>query len=252
MGCTVTSGMRKASHEGQFSFFDSSAKVAKKSKKSSLTEITEIRRVSTVNEIVVHSSNFVQENQHKFQDIYRVAQVLGAGSFGEVRICFHRENSCKRAVKIFRKDLMTSESLKASLDREISILRILDHPNIVRIFEFFEDSKRLYIVMEYCAGGELFGQIVKRQNFSEGQAAQIMYQLFSAVSYLHDNRVIHRDLKPENILLEERQEIINIKIIDFGTAIIKEEGRVNSGLQGTVYYIAPEVVEGNYDEKCDI
>lgn len=194
---------------------------------------------------------FVKENENKFSDIYRLGKVVGTGTYGEVRVCFHRENNSKRAVKIIRKDLMTSEGLRANLDKEISILRSLDHPNIIRIYEFFEEVKRLYIVMEYCIGGELFTEIVKRKFLTEIHAAHIMQQLFSTLDYLQSRKILHRDLKPENILLEERHDLMNIKIIDFGAAAVYQD-RAISGIIGTMFYIAPEVLIGSYDFSCDL
>lgn len=208
--------------------------------------------ISNVNEIVVDPSIFVQENTHKFQEVYRLGQSIGTGAFGEVKLCFHRDTGQKRAVKIFRKELITKPGKREELDKEIGILKRLDHPNIVRVYEFFEDEKRLYIVMEHCSGGELFAEIIKRKSFSEIHAAQMMQQLLSAVSYLHDNQIIHRDLKPENILLEEQNDTMNIKLIDFGTAISITAGINEKTAMGTAYYIAPEVLSGEYDEKCDM
>lgn len=92
------------------------------------------------------------------------------------------------------------------LFNEINILRLLDHPNIVKMFEFFEDEKRYYIVTEICKGGELFDEIISRGKFSERDAAILMKQLLFCVNYCHKNNVVHRDLKPENILLEANKD----------------------------------------------
>ena len=103
---------------------------------------------------------------------------------------------------------------------EINILKELDHPNIVKMYEFFEDEKRWYIVLEICKGGELFDEILSRGKFAERDAAPLIKQVLSCINYCHINNVIHRDLKPENILLEANMEFDGIKIIDFGTAIV--------------------------------
>ncbi|CAG9322022.1 unnamed protein product [Blepharisma stoltei] len=208
--------------------------------------------ISHVSEIKVDPGIFVQENTNKFQEIYRVGSNLGSGAFGEVKTCFHRDTGQKRAVKIFRKDLISRGGKRQALDQEIEILKQLDHPNIVRVYEFFEDERRLYIVMEYCSGGELYAEIVKRKSFNEVHAAQIMQQILSAVSYMHDNFIIHRDLKPENILLEEQNETMNIKLIDFGAAIVNRDSDHYKNAMGTSYYVAPEVLTGEYNEKCDM
>ena len=210
-----------------------------------------IRRIASVKQIIVQPGLFVCENISKFQEIYRISTVLGSGTYGEVRLCFHRESNERRAVKIFKKQLYQSEIKKASLISEITTLKSLDHPNIIRVYEFFEDERRLYIVMEYCSGGELFGEIVKRKSFNEINAAQIMYQIFSALAYMHGKNIVHRDLKPENILLEDQHDVLNIKVIDFGTAVHVGEGKTIRGMVGTPYYLAPEVIAADYDCLAD-
>lgn len=206
---------------------------------------------SSLKLIILQPGNFINENSSKFADIYRIGKVIGTGAYGEVRICFHRDTNTKRAVKIIRKDLITSQSIRANLDKEISILKSLDHPNIIKIFEYFEEIKRLYIVMEFCKGGELFAEIVKRKYLSEIHAAHIMQQLFGTLEYLHSKKIAHRDLKPENILLEEKHDVMNIKIIDFGAAAISD-GQPLTEVVGTIFYIAPEVLLGNYTHLCDM
>lgn len=209
-------------------------------------------RVASLSNLKIKPENFVVHNPKPFQEEYKISVSLGSGAFGEVRKVIHRSTNEVRAVKIFRKNLALTAADHAKLTQEINILRSLDHPNIIRVYEFFEDSKCFYIVMEKCNGGELFEEILKRSYFGETQAAIILHQLFSAVAYLHDNDIIHRDLKPENILLEEKGDIMNIKLIDFGTAIRVEPGRSVKGAIGTAYYIAPEVLAGSYNNKCDL
>jgi calcium-dependent protein kinase len=94
----------------------------------------------------------------------------------------------------------------------------MDHPNIVRLFEVYQDPKRYFIVTEHCSGGELFDHIIKRPNYSERDAAVILKQVLSAVSYCHSMKIVHRDLKPENLLLDSESESAMIKVIDFGTS----------------------------------
>lgn len=196
---------------------------------------------------------FVTENEHEFAQIYEMGKTLGTGGFGDVKKCTHKESGAERAVKIFRKDLIPQDQLESgSFFQEIEILRSLDHPNIVKVFEFFEDTKRVFIVMELCRGGELFAQLVQRSRFDESQAAYVMKQVLSAVTYLHSRGIIHRDLKPENILLEEAGDDLNIKLVDFGTATFYNRKKRLTGKMGTAYYVAPEVLVGSYDEKCDV
>ncbi len=136
---------------------------------------------------------------------------------------------------------------------EIGILKEIDHPHVLNIIEYFEKNDNLYIVTEYLDGGELFEKIEECNNFSEIEAALIMKQILSAVSYMHKKNTCHRDLKPENIILEERgKDKLSLKIIDFGTSRkIGKDEKLRSKM-GTPYYIAPEVLQLNYDSKCDI
>lgn len=134
---------------------------------------------------------------------------------------------------------------------EIDILKNLTHPNILRLFEVFEDKKNIYLVTEYCQGGELFDEIINRGKFEEKDAANIIKQVLSAISYCHNQNVCHRDLKPENILIDDKDRN-TIKLIDFGTSQVFGGDEKMQLVLGTAYYIAPEVLEGNYDEKCDI
>lgn len=138
------------------------------------------------------------------------------------------------------------------LFNEINNLKDLDHPNIIKINEFFEDEKRYYIVTEICKGGELFDEIVEKGYFAEKDAAKLMKQILSCINYCHLNNIVHRDLKPENILLEKDKDFDKIKIIDFGTSLMFEKGVDIKEKLGTPYYIAPEVLKKKYGPKCDI
>ena len=211
----------------------------------------QIKKISSANEIKVNHGTFVQSNDKAFQEVYIMGSLLSTGSYGELRKVIHRSTKEERAVKIFRKDVASFKGGQ-HIKQEIEILKKIDHPNIIKIFEFFEEPKRLFVVMEHCKGGELFEEILKRKFFTESQAASIVKQLFSAVAYIHSNNIIHRDLKPENILLEEREDLMSIKLVDFAAATVYNRTDLLKGLLGTAYYVAPEVLSGTYDEKCDM
>lgn len=130
--------------------------------------------------------------------------------------------------------------------------KLQDHPNIVKMYEFFEDEKRYYLVTEICKGGELFDEVLQRGKFSERDAAVLLKQVLSCVNYCHKNNIVHRDLKPENILLELNKEFDQIKIIDFGTSLVYDPSKPLDEKLGTPYYIAPEVLNKSYSSKCDI
>ena len=148
-----------------------------------------------------------------------------------------------------------SEHKSIAINKEINILKNLDHPNIIKVYEFYSTEKYIYIINELCTGGELFDKIVDVKHFSESVACNIMRQLLSAVAYCHEKGVIHRDLKPENILIESSEEkdkdFFHIKIIDFGTCEILKKKKLTEQI-GTSFYIAPEVLKNGYNEKCDL
>ena len=141
------------------------------------------------------------------------------------------------------------------IQKEINILKSLDHPNIIKVYEFFKTDKYIYIINELCTGGELFDKIVEMKFLSETVACNIMRQLLSAVAYCHEKGVIHRDLKPENILIESSEEknkdFFRIKVIDFGTCEILQKNQLTEQI-GTSFYIAPEILQNGYNEKCDL
>ena len=145
--------------------------------------------------------------------------------------------------------LFDEEKAKTQFKREIEILSNLDHPNIVKTYESYEDKRQIHIVTEVMQGGELFDYIRKNHRFSERTAAHFMKQILQAISYLHRMGVVHRDLKPENLLLETKSDTASIKIIDFGTSALYDPKKKLKQKQGTPYYTAPEVIKGSYDEK---
>ena len=148
-----------------------------------------------------------------------------------------------------------SKTLFTTIQKEINILKTLDHPNIIKVYEFFKTEKYIYIINELCTGGELFDKIVDVKYFSEIVACNVMRQLLSAVAYCHEKGIIHRDLKPENILIERSEEknkdFFHIKVIDFGTCEMLKKSKLTEQI-GTSFYIAPEVLKNGYNEKCDL
>ena len=218
---------------------------------ASSKDTSQPQSIDCVKLIEIKSLNLVHINSKKFQDEYKVLQALGTGSYGEVRTAIHKYTGQERAVKAFRKDIDYDNSY-IKVKNEIEILKSLNHPCIIRIYEYFEDEKRLYIVLEKCNGGELFDVITSKSNLNENLSAIICKQLFSAVAYMHEHNVIHRDIKPENILLEESEDFCNIKIIDFGTATTFAVNQQFSEVVGSSFYISPEIVSNNYSKECDM
>jgi len=136
--------------------------------------------------------------------------------------------------------------------KEIELLQTLDHPNIVKGYDVFETLENLYIVMEFCGGGELFDRITARKKYSEKDAVPIMKQLANGVKYLHDRKIAHLDLKPDNLLFANSSEDSPLKIIDFGLSQFAKQRQYMTKFAGTSYYIAPEVLGGKYSFHADI
>lgn len=176
--------------------------------------------------------------------------LLGKGGFGEVKKVIHKLTNNARAMKIIKRDNV-DESFMAALNSEIKILQMLDHPNIVKLYEVYQDPKNIYMITEYLEGGELFDMILKSRNFNENIAAKIMKQVLSAVAYCHSKKIVHRDLKPENLLLASNDSF-EIKVIDFGLSRTFSPDKSMYSKMGTPFYIAPEVLKKKYNEKCDI
>ena len=134
---------------------------------------------------------------------------------------------------------------------EIELLLALDHPNIGRVVEMYEDPKKIYFVNEMCLGGTLYERVAAEQSFSEVKAAKIIRQLLSAVAYLHGQKIVHGDIKPQNLHFSTLNDDM-IKLIDFGTSRRINDQHAMHGVFGQSYYNAPEVIEGVYSEKCDV
>lgn len=193
---------------------------------------------------------FVQKSELKFTDVYDLGKMLDKGAFGEVHECVQITTGNNRAVKILKKDKMDTAEQELMIN-EVNILKNLDHPNIVQIYEYFEDATYFFIVTELVQGGQLFDEVTRRGKFNERDAATVIKQLLSAVSYCHKNNICHRDIKPENVLLDVDKQFDQIKIVDFGSAKTLTNERMKE-LHGTCYYVAPEVLTQNYGKECDL
>ena len=209
---------------------------------------------NTLKDLTITSGQFVKEGMGDLYSNYELCNYIGKGGFGRVYKVHHKLSNQYRAMKIIQCKSL-SENHSSTINKEINILKNLDHPNIIKVYEFYQSEKYVYIINELCTGGELFDKIVDVKFFSENVASNIMRQLLSAVAYCHENGVIHRDLKPENILIENSEEkdkdFFHIKVIDFGTCEILKKKKLTEQI-GTSFYIAPEVIKNSYNEKCDL
>ncbi|CAD8190681.1 unnamed protein product [Paramecium octaurelia] len=210
-----------------------------------------LKQITSIPTLSVQPSLFIQMKRETIYGTYQVGKLLGEGAYGQVSIVTHRVTGMQRAMKAIRKDCLFEEE-QAKLFSEMTILKNLDHPHIVNLFELFEDDKFYYLITEYLRGGELFDRIQKAKNFSEADAARYMKQVMQAVCYCHSKNIVHRDLKPENIIFASEDQYSILKVIDFGTSRKFEQNQNMSKRLGTPYYIAPEVLQKKYNEKCDV
>lgn len=286
-----------------------------------------IKSSNSNNTLKINGTLFVSEQHTDFFKKYEIISKLGEGSFGKVHKIKQLSTGNIRALKIIdKKHISLKKEEEKKLLNEIEILTLLDHPNIIKVYEYFNTEDTLFIVLEYCSGGELYDKITKYKKFSEKESAYIIKQLLSAICFCHSRNIIHRDIKPENILIkgkndeidlsekkgrrksafknfnekddgiedkdvkssskevsevnikkenmqaskdkessknlklnqkynklkkENSNNLFDVKIIDFGTSLIKNTDFLKEKT-GTAYYIAPEVIKNKYDEKCDI
>ena len=174
---------------------------------------------------------------------------LGSGSYGKVFRATNKEDKEHViAIKVIKKVGMTDRDLMG-LQREVSIMNSIDHPNIVKYYETYNDHKFIYLCMELCTGGELFKKIEQENKINESIAAKYMIKLVSALQHCHSQGIVHRDIKPDNIMLDSRGEV---KFIDFGFAVVKQKKQNLHDIAGTPYYVAPEVLDRDYGKECDI
>ncbi len=177
---------------------------------------------------------------------------LGTGFFGNVKLVSPKIDSNKKyACKSIDKTKLPSKKI-ANLIREIETLSMVDHPNIIKYYETYNDPKYFHIIMEYCTGGELFERILQKKRFNENLVCALIFKIASAIHHCHSLGIVHRDLKPENILFENKSDFSEIKIIDFGLSRKNLTEDDLHSIVGSPFYVAPEVLDGNYDSKCDI
>ena len=178
-------------------------------------------------------------------------KALGKGTFGKVYMGQDKKDSShKVAIKVLNKSKMSDEDLKSIMD-EVKVLLTLDHPNITKYFETYDDKQFLYLVMEYCPFGEIFDSqesfLKDDKGYTEADAAKIISKCLEALQHCHSLGITHRDIKPENIMYGKDREV---RIVDFGLS--KDSKEKMQTYAGTPYFMAPEVIKGEYGHKCDI
>lgn len=201
------------------------------------------KREIRVNQVNNSEISRINSSPH-IEDFYIIGDLIGSGTSGQVHICIERSTRKQYAVKIIdtKKFALNPGLSPSELREEAEMLRLLDHPHIIKVKDAFETDHILFIVTELLRGGDLFDRIVEKGRYSEESAKKVMINILGAVSYLHSNDIIHRDLKPENILLVDLNSDVDVKITDFGLA--KKTNK--EGLKtfcGTAQYFAPEVLK---------
>lgn len=177
---------------------------------------------------------------------------LGEGAFSVVKLATHKQTGEKVAIKcIDRRGLAKDD--EDALRQEVSIMKTLNHENIVKFFDFFEEPKYFYVVLEFVEGGELFDRIVTKTFYNEKEARDVVLTVLNGIKYCHDKGIAHRDLKPENLLLTSKQDDCFVKIADFGFAIRGAEKNALKTQCGTPGYVAPEILQNQpYDRAVDM
>lgn len=185
--------------------------------------------------------------------MFEIGKPLGKGKFGRVYLAREKSSGFVCALKVLHKSELQQGKVEKQTRREIEIQSNLAHPNILRLFGHFHDSKRIFLILEFAGQGELYKHLRKAQKFPEWRAAQYIAQMTAALKYLHGKHIMHRDIKPENILVGLHGEI---KVADFGWSVHAPNNRRNT-MCGTLDYLPPEMLkpgsqENYYDEKVDL
>ncbi|CAF1858944.1 unnamed protein product [Brassica oleracea var. botrytis] len=177
---------------------------------------------------------------------YEVGRTIGEGSFAKVKFARNTDSGENVAIKIMAKSTILKNKMADQIKREISTMKIVRHPNIVRLYEVLASPSKIYIVLEFVTGGELFDRIVHKGRLEESEARKYFQQLIDAIAHCHCKGVYHRDLKPENLLLDNNG---NLKVSDFGLSALPQQGvELLRTTCGTPNYAAPEVLNGQgYD-----
>lgn len=184
-------------------------------------------------------------------------KILGEGAFGVARKAIENDTGEVRAVKTIHKNKIRNQK---RFINEVQSLKTLDHPNIIKLYDIYEDDEEVHLVTEFWSGGELFEFITNQDCLDEHKTAKIFEQILHSILYCHKNAICHRDLKPENFMFESKDPNSNLKLIDFGMAtsyfLIDDMGDMNytkmNSTVGTAYFMAPEIFYGNYSQAWDL
>jgi len=190
--------------------------------------------------------------QDECEKYYKMGKTLGQGSFATVKLATKKNDGSKWAIKVIKKGSLSAEDDK-HLQSEVEVLESVKHENIVSLLETFDTSQHLYMVMEVCAGGELFDRIVEKDHYNEMEARNAIKQIATALAYVHEKNIVHRDLKPENLLYSDHTDEATLKLADFGLAKLLDHETMLVTQCGTPGYVAPEIVKNDpYGTQVDM
>ncbi|CAE8686186.1 unnamed protein product, partial [Polarella glacialis] len=196
--------------------------------------------------------NFIIDNTGYLDDFYDIEVEIGAGGSAKVYKCIEKQTHVARAVKVMVKK---STPDFARLVQEVAVMKTLDHPNIVKLFETFEDDQHIFLVMELCTGGDVQEKLVEQGVLTEAQTSIVIRAVLGVLAYLHANHYVHRDIKPENVMYKDNRAdayVQHLRVVDFGYSCMHQVGHPLMTKVGSPYYVAPEVLAGSYDCRCDI
>ncbi|XP_041764986.1 mucin-12 isoform X4 [Anopheles merus] len=191
----------------------------------------------------IENTGAVKMNNHrkKLRQRFDIIKKLGQGTYGKVQLGINKETGQEVAIKTIKKSKIETEADLIRIRREVQIMSSVQHPNIIHIYEVFENREKMVLVMEFAAGGELYDYLSERKVLAEEEARRIFRQVSTAIYYCHKHKICHRDLKLENILLDEHG---NAKIADFGLSNVFDEQRLLATFCGSPLYASPEIVKG--------
>jgi len=221
-------------------------------KKKGSADIRLEKKVDRKDEGEVKAAAVAESVPEGVESKYTMGKEIGRGGFSIVYDGTSKATGQKVAIKVIDKKKQDGEQL-VLLQREIDIMKRLKHPNIVALFDVFDDPTHISLVLEYVSGGQLYDEIVKRGSFTEADACTVLKQVLSATEYLHENGIAHRDLKPENLLISSDGGGLQVKIADFGLSKDFSGSGTMATCCGSPSYVAPEVLQqGQYNNGCDI
>ena len=187
----------------------------------------------------------------ELESSFTFIDTIASGAFGTVVKAIEIKTGQEVAVKIIKKNSRLIDT--SHIKEEINILKQLDHPNIVKFYDYIETNLKIYIIMEYIKGGTLKRLIETKHSFSENEACIIIEKLLSAIAYIHSKNVCHRDVKPENIMMNDYNDLTSLKLVDFGLSAQNFDNFEDSNYCGTYLYMAPEQIEKRlYSKEVDV